>query len=492
MEINETEQSPHLSEYYYILSKHKWTIIAILIIIVTLAMINSFFTKPVYRATSTLIIEKDRNRSPITGESLDYESFLSQSVTINTQVKLITSRLVLKKVAQKLHLDRIQDQDEFHVSPARDILTQVKKNIRLLMGKKDINFSTEEKISNLADSLRGKINIELVRDTILLNINVEDHDPALARDIANAVAEMYIEFNISNRLKYSQNTLAWMTDQLYEVKKKLEDSEAEFLAYKQREKLFSVEGRQDVNRQKIEEFNNAYLDMRNKRMTLDAKLAELKKNLGSKQDIYQIRSLLDNSLINTLYSQMLDLEVELSSLSKVYRSKHPKVIQIITEIENTRNKLKQEIDKEHENLESERSVLLAREEVMQKTISDFENDALDINKKELKYTILNRNVVTNQNLYDAILSKVKEADITGNIDASNIRVTEEAVLPTTPIKPNKKRTFVLSIFLGLFLGAGIAFLWEYLDRSIRNEEDAARYLDLPVIAIVPIADKKEP
>ena len=102
-------------------------------------------------------------------------------------------------------------------------------------------------------TLGNKTDGELVRDTILLKINVEDHDPILARDIANAIPRVYIEFNISNRLQYSQNTLTWMSDQLYEVKKRLEDAEAEFLAYKQDEKIFSVEGRQKVIDQKIQE-----------------------------------------------------------------------------------------------------------------------------------------------------------------------------------------------------------------------------------------------
>jgi succinoglycan biosynthesis transport protein ExoP len=321
-----------------------------------------------------------------------------------------------------------------------------------------------------------------------LKVSVEDHDPLLAKEIANAIARSYIQFNISNRLEYSQNTLAWMSDQLYEVKKRLEDSEAEFLAFKQDKKIFSVEGKQKVIDQKIQEFNDAYLEARNRRLTLDASLDELKTSLKANGDISQTRSLIDNPLIGNLYNQLLDLEVELSSLSKVYKQKHPKVVQISTQIENTRNKLKQEIDKEVESMEAERAVLLAREDVLQKTLGDFEDDALDTNRKELEYTILERNVETNQKLYDTLLSKVKEADISGNIDASNIRITEEAVMPSSPVKPRKKRNLVLSVIFGLMTGIGLSFLWEYLDRSLRTEEEVQKYLDLPVLSVIPIAD----
>ncbi len=491
MQNTELEQSPHLSEYYYILRKHKWTIIASVVIIVTLTMLFTFLARPVYRATSTMAIEKEQATSPLTGERLDYESYISQSLTFNTHFKLITSRVIMEKVIRDLKLDSLGDKQDLEVSPLRNFMTQIRKNLRLLMGREEEFLSPEEKMSQLSEKLQEKIDIEQVRDTRLLKINVEDNDPVMAKDIANSVAKTYVRFDIDNRLKSSQNSLTWMSDQLYEMKKKLEESEKAFLDFKQQEKLFSVQNRQDVNRQKITEFNDAYLEARNKRLGLDARINELKKTLQTKGDIFGARSLIENPLIDNLYGQLLELEVEHSRIAKVYKSKHPKVVQINTKIENTRSKLKQEIDKEMESLESERSVLLAREGVLQKTISDFENDALDINKKELKYSILQRNVDTNQKLYDTLLSKIKEANITGNIDSSNIRITEEAVMPLSPVKPKKKLNLVLSVIFGLMTGIGLAFLWEYMDQSLRTEEDVKRYLDIPVLSIIPVADKKK-
>jgi len=438
MNTTEQEQSPHLAEYYYILSKHKWTIIASLIVMVTLTMLFTFLMKPVFQASTTLVIEKEQTTSPLTGERVDYESYLSQSLTFNTHFKLITSRQVMEKVIKNLKLDELDIEKGIEASPWKQVLSQFKKNIRLLLGREERFLTPKEKLGELSGKLRAKIDIEEVRDTRLLKVNVEDCDPIMARDIANALARVYIEFNIANRLKYSQSTLTWMTDQLYGIKKKLEDAEEEFLAYKQREKLFSVEGKQKVIAQKIEEFNDAYIKARNKRLELEAKLQELRRSSKAGASILHVRSLIENPLVDNLYSQLIESEVELSRLSKVYRPKHPKMIQIKTKIYDTRKKFKKEIRKEVESLESERSVLLAREKVLQKTISDFENEALGANRKELRYTIFQRNVETNQKLYDTLLSKAKEANITGNIDISNIRIAEGAIMPRIPVKPKKK------------------------------------------------------
>ena len=485
------ERSIHLSEYYLILNKHKSLIFASFVIVVTLTLLFSFLTKSIYRASALMVIEKEQSTSPLTGERMNYESYVSESLTFNTHFKLITSRPVLAKLIMNLKLDQVDREKEKLLggNPLIELLSGFKKNLYLLFGK-DQTPTLEEKLSNLIEKLQRKINIEEVRDTRILNLLVEDHDPALARDIANHLAKVYIEFNIDNRLKSSRNTLSWMSAQVYEMKKKLEDAEEEFQAYKQNEKLFSIAGKQKVIDQKIAEFNDAYLQTRNKRLELDAKLAELGRSLQSKGSIIHVRSLVKNDLIENLYAQLLESEVELTRLGKVFKEKHPKIIQIESKINQTQKKLDEELEKVMENLRAERTVLYNRENVLQKTIADFENDALDINKKELKYAILQRNVDTNKKLYDTLLSKIEESHIVDNLDTSNIRIVQEASIPLAPVKPKKKLNFILSVIFGLMNGVGLSFFLEYLDQTLRTEDDVEKYLGLPVISVIPVADEK--
>jgi len=492
MDKTKPEQTIHLSEYYFILLKHKSLIIASLVIMVTLTMLFTFMMKPVYRATASMVIEKQQSTSPLTGERLDYESYVSQSLTFNTHFKLITSRPVLEKLIKDFELDQPGKKQGLKGSYLKELLSRLKQNLSLLLGKKKTPIPHEEKLSRQVEGIKDKISIEEVRDTRILHLHVEDNDPALARDIANHLARVYIEFDIDNRLKSSRNTLSWATDQLYEMKKNLEDAEQEFLDYKQQEKLFSITGKQKVIDQKIEEFNDAYLETRNKRLELDAKLTELKRSLQAKGSILHIRSLIDNELIENLYAQFLGAEVELTRLGKVFKAKHPKMVQINSKIDDTKRKLDQELGKVLENLTAERTVLYNKEKVLQKTIADFESDALDTNRKELKYSIFQRNVDTNKKLYDTLLSRIKESSIVDNFNASNIRIAQKAPLPLAPVKPKKKLNLILSIIFGLMTGVGVSFFIEYIDQTLRTEEDVARYLDLPVLSVIPVGDPEQP
>ena len=489
MDTTKTEQSPQLSEYYHILIKHKWTIIASLFLIITLTMVFSFLMKPVYQATTTLIIEKEQTISPLTRERTDYESYSSQSLTFNTHFKLITSSPVIQNVIKTLKLD--QTKKDIEVSPWREFLSVLKKNIYLLLGKEKKSLTPQEKLIQLSMKVRKKIDIEHVRDTRMLKVNVEDHDPLMAGDIANTLATSYIKYNIESRLRSSRNTLIWMTDRLYEMKKKLEDAEKEFLTYKQRAKVFSIKGKHVIIAKKIEDFNVAYLQARNKRVELDTKLAELQRLLKKRGNILNVRSLINNPLIDNLYNQLLESEVELSRLSDVYKSKHPKITQIKTKIDKTRKKLNGELEKEMENLRAGRSVLLAKEKTLEKTIAGFENDALETSGKELKYSILERNVETNKRLYDTLLSRIKESNLIGNASVSNIRIAEKALVSKDPIKPKKKRNLILSIIFGVMTGIGISFLREYLDQAMHTEEDIQKYLNVPVLTVIPTADTDE-
>lgn len=485
------EKEIHLSEYFMVLIKRKTLITLVFFLTVSATLFYTFVSDPIYESSARLIIDKESSASPITGERTDYESYHSQAMTFNTSIKMIKSTPVIEMVIRELNLDEEQD---LEVSFIRELVSQFKSNIKLLLQIDDkAGLSLEEqenlKQQELIATIKEKISVEQVRDTRLLNISVKDKDPEMAAAMVNTLARKYMEFNLANKMDASKQTLEWLNNELYALRKKLEDDEQKFFEYKQKHKVFSITGKQKLAEQKIQEFNNKYLEARNRRLELDAKINELDRNIRGVKDVANVRSLISNPMIETIYAKLVDLELELTRLSKVYKSRHPKILQIQSEIEKGKNRLAQEIEKEKVNLKSERKVLFAREKTLEKTIGEFEADALDTSSKELKYTILQRNVNTSQNLYDLMVSRVKESNILQTSNTSNIRLVETAQPPVAPVSPKKKRNLALGIVLGLFLGGGLAFLFEYLDQTIRTEDDIHEHLNLPVLAVVPKADK---
>ena len=343
MEDLDQERTIHLTEYYHVLLKHKWLILASLILVSALTAFTIYRMVSVYRATCVMVIENEKSISPLTGQRTEYENYYTQSLQFGTHASLITSRPVIQRVIKKLKLDQSQNEIKIELSPIKAYIAGLKQNLRMLLNQPEKNMTAREMQDWLINGVKSKINIEAVEDTHLLNISAIDYNPDIARDLANAVVQSYIEFNLDNRTSSSRNTLEWMSNQLYKTQKKLEKSEEEFLAFKQQEKLFSLEGKQKGIAGKITSIDDIYISTRNRRMEVETKLKELGRVDGSRVDAQHVRTLINNPLIDSLYSQLLNSEIELSRLEKVYKSKHPKIIQVKTSIANARDKFEAEI-----------------------------------------------------------------------------------------------------------------------------------------------------
>ncbi|MCP3876254.1 MAG: GumC family protein, partial [Desulfobacteraceae bacterium] len=436
--------------------------------------------------------------SPLTGERIDHESGHALEMTFNTNIRMMTSAPVIRKVITALKLDTENNNKDLEVSFIKGVISQLKTNIKLLLNKNDVKYAIKEinddklqnrKMQNLIASMKNKISVGQIMNTRLLNLSVKDKDPEFATNIANTLAKEYMEFTLVNKIKSSQQALKWLNNELYDLRKKLEDDEKKFFEYKQKNEVFSISGKQKLAVQKIQEFNSNYLETRNKRLGLDAKINELNKNINGIKGVANVRYLINNPMIENIYAKMVNLEIELTRLLKVYKAKHPKIVQARGEIKKAGNQLALEIKKERDNLSSERKVLYAKETTLQKTISEFETDAIGSSGKELKYTILQRNMNTSQNLYDLMVSRIKESKIMLSTYNASIRIVETAQIPTSPVSPNKKKNLLMGIILGMACGIGLAFFLEYFDQTIRTEENIQDHLDMPILSVIPKADK---
>ncbi len=487
----EFDDSTHIADYLDIFYKRKVIITLIFLLILSVTVFYTFRAVPVYQSTATMIIDKEQSSSPLTGRRMEHESHYSESLTFNTHFKLILSKAVIQRVIKALNLDdetRNSNKD-LEISSLKKLIKRYKQNIKLLLNIENKVPTPLEKFNSLINAVKEKVSIEEVEETRLLKIAVKDIDPEQASLIANALAKQYIEFNLSNRVNSSKDTLEWMNNELYHLKKKLEDDEKIFFDFKQKKKVFSIEGKQKMVDQKLSEFNSNYLATRNDRLELDTKIREIQKYSKNNSGLTNFRSLIDNQVIENVYTKVKDLEIEYANLSKVYKSKHPKIIQIKEELGKNITRLDDELEKELASLKSKKSVLYSREKVLKETIAEFEQDALNTSGNELEYSILQRNLNTSKHLYDTLLSKIKESDLLKTSDTSNIRLVEDAVASVNPVSPNKKRNIMMGIIIGLAGGVLFALFLDYMDQTIRTEEDVRKYLDIPVLSVVPIADK---
>ncbi|WP_304942514.1 YveK family protein [Vallitalea guaymasensis] len=71
------------------------------------------------------------------------------------------------------------------------------------------------------------------------------------------------------------------------------------------------------------------------------------------------------------------------------------------------------------------------------------------------------------------------------IEVKNVQVIDKALVPTSPVKPNKKLNIAIAGILGCMIGLFIIFLIEYFDNTFKAEEDVEKHLGLTVIGVIP-------
>jgi uncharacterized protein involved in exopolysaccharide biosynthesis len=328
--------------------------------------------------------------------------------------------------------------------------------------------------------------VEPVRNTRLVEIQVDDPDPKLAAEVANALASAYVHQNLELKLGAARDALTWLTAQVQDLKSKVNESELTLQRYREQSGLVAVEEKTSLTTKKLAEFNSNYVDAKAKRLEMETRLAELRRASQQPELLESSPIVMNNPLIQRLKGQLVELEVTRSKLLKTFRDKHPEVVKVQSQIDEISQRIREEVGRLALSLESEYNALKARENAMVQAVNQYRDEAQSLAKKEIQYGILKREADSNQQLYDVLLKRLKETGLSQGLDSSNVRIVEPAVTPIRPVKPRKLLNLAVGVVLGLLTGLVLAFFVEYMDDTVRAPEHVEQVIGVPVFALIPV------
>ncbi len=450
------EPETHLHDYLRTILKYRWVVITCFAVIIGMVTIATFLQTPIYEAVTRMMIERQVPRV------LNFQEFQSPDYYSDdfyqTQYEIIRSRPVLAKAVEILRL-----------------------TTRL------------PELANSPDPtpfLLEKLRVEPRRNTRLVDIKVQDADPKLATDLANGIAQAYGRFTLETRLKGTRDALAWLSEQMNELKGKVEDSEVALQKYRQRVGIIAIDQQKSMTAQRIGELNKAYLDAQAARLAIEARLREMQTLARTASTSPAGIVLGDNPLIQKLRTEAAELDIQLSKALKVYKEKHPEVLKIRSQIDQINERIMAEVQVALKSTEAEYRLAKSREDTMLQRLNASKQEVQDLSEKEVQYGVLARDAASNQQLYDLMLKRSKEAGLSGESEVTNVQVVEEAFVPKVPVAPRKARNILIAAVAGLIVGVGLAFFLEYYDTSIRTPEDVERYLGLPTLGVVPLFESR--
>jgi exopolysaccharide transport family protein len=474
-----TEQAMLQDVRRYLAMVHKRRGIAITCLSVSLivAVLYNYTTRPVYQAAAQILIDRDTPNVLPNKELVD----LSQGSAdyYQTQYQLLRGRMLAEKVVERLGL---QKSAEFQTGP---MMTPWERFQRRFLGRPPAVALDHDgmPLSPAVAAFRSRVTVEPVPGSRLVNLRFTAYEPPLAAQAVNALAQLYIEQSLEFRFTTSTEATGWLGDRLKEQQQKVEIAEKALQQYREKEGLLNFEEKQSLMDQKLSALNGAVLNARTERITKETVYNQMR-NLGPAQ-LESFPMVIGSLVIQRLKSQLSDLEKDQARLSETLGDKHPDLIKVRSQIRATEEKLRSEIRDVVRAAETDYRTAGQQEANLQVSLDVVKREALEVNRKAIEFSVLKREVESNQQLYKELLNRNKQTGLETELKTTNIRVVEKAEVPRAPISPQHVRNYQLAVLIGLALGVGLTVLFEHLDNTLKTPEDVKEHLGLPFLGMVP-------
>ena len=483
-----------------VLLRRKWIVIVSFIIVLTTVTFHSYKTAPIYQATAQLQIDKEDPNVVSVTEMMAMDS--NDLLFYQTQYKILSSRSLALRVINSMNL---KDNPEFKPgggSKGFSIGDMLKKQgpekeshstnkdtdkdsdkATAQLGKEDKNSKLDEN-SGFINSYLRRLAVAPIRKSRLVNISFTGYDPVEVAKIINRHAEEYIERNLEVRFAASQDAAEWLQKQIYIKKEALDKSENALQLYKEKEKILSLEDKQNIIVQKFESLNRELTRAKTEKMDLVTLYNMVKEHAGNYEKLGELPEVIENSLIRDLRREHSKLSAEVKKLSQKYGKNFPAMKRAVAEMEEAKARIDEEVGKIAKSIQTRYEMALSKVENLSKALEDEKTDALELNRKAIAYGALMRDIEGERAMYEILLKRMEEADVTSQLKTSNINIVDPAAVPRSPIKPNKKLNIILGAIVGLGMGIGLVFFLEYLDNTIKSPEDVEDYLEIPLLGVL--------
>jgi capsular exopolysaccharide synthesis family protein len=451
-----------LGEYWHILRKRKWWAIGFFLVIVSLVGVYTFTKTPMYRASVLLQIIQD-NPQAFVAERIDPFASLQLDMVgkfYETQYKLLTSKPLASKIIESLKL-------------AENPLFQIPPEMAAKLTPDQIRDA-------MAQQLLNDLHVNPVKNTYLVEVAYLSPDKELAQAIVNDVYREYLRFSMDTRLQSYAMIREWLEKELLTLAGKVETSQRSIYTYGREKDFLPLEGEDNVTVKKFVELNRLLTTAQSERMTKEAQFKQIR-DKGA-----DAPAVLNNQLVMQLRQALIAQEAKVSSTKKIFGNKYPKLEAETANLAELRSRFQGELKRTQTGIKADYEVALRAEKFIKEEFDRQKSKVEKLQDNLVQHQILKRDLQTNEQLYQGLLARMKEANVASTMMPSNSAIIESAVLPVAPFSPKKARNMALAAFLGLFGGISLAFIIERLDSSIKTPEELERVIRVPALGMIPM------
>lgn len=494
-----SDQAWHPTEYLRVLYKRRWVAIPAFLLVFLSGALSSIRTVPVYEARTQLLIERDARRVTSINSALEDRSGYYDQDFYPTQYQILQSRSLALRTIEALDTAGVHPDVPVQAGSSFSIGGGVRAAWR---GLKAVTGAVPEEVPETpADETRdqaGRIDgfisgvvVSPVRSSRLVDLRFRSPDPAYAARAVNELASQYAKQALDFRFLATQEASDWLRGQLEEQRLKVQTSEAALQQYKETEDALSVDDRQNIVVQRLTELNAQVTRARIERINQEAMHTRLQEMRRAGQSLDSLPAVMASEVVQALKAEANALRSERAQMAaRGLGDNFPDVRDLLTRLTAIEGRLQTEIERAVESVENEYLAARGREDSLVRALNSQQNEVYGLDRKAIEYAALEREAAGNRQLYENLLERTNESDVSGGFRGSNVQVVDRAEVPRGPVLPRVRRDIAVAGLAGLVLAFGLAFGFELLDSRIKSPDEIRTHLGLSFLGLVPVFPRK--
>ena len=491
-------QQTHLLDRLTAVFKHRRIAGTAFLLVVTVMMLQSYSTIPQYQTTARLEINDPRSISVQNIGSDDPRYWEGPDVYNATQIQVLQSRDLARRVIERLDLRNNPDFNGNKPRP-RDPITLVREArasasawVRSLISRPTPQSTTPQQTqeigsdSGLINAFLGNLQVRKNKDAQIFDLTYTFTNPDFAALAANTLAQEYVKLNVETRLQDTETQLSFVEEELAKAQKRVLDLENQMLSYKQQNDAMSLDAGSNIVAMTLADAQTQLTKAQNDRRTKEQAWRQLQSVDPTTEAADAISAIGDHPNVVQARSALRTLQAQKQALTdKGYGPGSNEVRSVETSIQNARDAL---VSARRNVKEAARAEFMSADSLEQSFASALNNaksSTTQLSEKAMQYRILEEQANTAKKAYQDFLNRKNALEIIKASRANNARLMDPAEPIRSPISPNSKKDLLTAILAGLTIAFALAFGIEYLDDSIKTPEDITKRLRLPLLGLVP-------
>jgi succinoglycan biosynthesis transport protein ExoP len=443
---------------------------------VVLAAAALIVIAPKYQATAVVMV--DPRQLHVTDTPTVLTGIGADAAAVESQVEIITSTALARKVITAM---KLEDDPEFARPSWSD---EISSALHTLLGG-DGGALQRTKEQRLISNLQKNLTVRRRGQTYVLEINFYAKEAAKAARIANAVAQAYLadqrEVNSSTTATASE----WLDARMEGMRERLRRSDEAVENYRSSHNIVDVtQGNKLLNRQ-IEDLTQQIALARTYTADARARMEQVEHAARHNDDPSTLNEVLQSPVITNLRSQYTDAARTVSEYSTMYGERYPALTVVRARLADVRRQINDEIARILAGVHNDYQTAVNRQTTLETALAGLKDQFAAADQAEIKLHELERDAQANRDLFEQFLNRAKQTSEQQSLQIADARIVAPALPPLKPSRPAMSLLLGAAACGGLLLAIAIALLMEQMRQGFRSLREAAQFLSLPALGMLP-------